>query len=106
MRSLLSGAAVAALLFATPAAAQDLEFWLVNLTDTAIVEFYVSPADSDVWEDDLMAGYYLDAQSEVSVIIADGLTTCIYDIATVFDDGFELEDYGLDLCELGEYTFE
>lgn len=106
MRSIFSGAAVAALLFGTPVAAQDLEFWLVNLTDTPIVEFYVSPADSGLWEENLMDGYYLDAESEVSVIIADGLTTCIYDIATVFDDGFELEDYGLDLCEMGEYVFQ
>lgn len=106
MRSLLCGAAIAALLSATPAIAQDLEFWLVNLTDTPIVEFYVSPADSATWEENLMEGYFLDASSEVSVIIADGLTTCIYDIATVFEDGFEFEDYGLDLCEMGEYVFE
>lgn len=106
MKALLSGVAAMAFAIATPAVAQDLEFWLINLTDTPIVGFYVSPEDSSDWGENLMEGYYLDVDSEVSVIVADGLTTCIYDIATEFDDGTSFEDYGLDLCELGEYAFE
>ena len=42
---------------------------------------------------------------EIAVEIADGRSTCVYDIRGVFDDGEAVEDLALDLCELGEYTF-
>ncbi|WP_176797672.1 hypothetical protein [Ruegeria halocynthiae] len=43
--------------------------------------------------------------NETDIIIADGLTTCIYDIRGSFADNFETEDFGLNLYELDEYTF-
>jgi hypothetical protein len=40
-----------------------------------------------------------------NVTIPDGRKVCIYDVKAVFDDGDTLEDYKINICELGRYTF-
>ena len=106
MKTFLTAASAAALLaFQAPAYAEDLEFLLVNDSSADLVEFNVSPASSNNWEGNLMEGGYLAPGYEIDVLIADGATTCVYDIRGSFADGSEAEDYGLDLCDLGEYTF-
>ncbi|NVK14531.1 MAG: hypothetical protein HWE35_10150 [Rhodobacteraceae bacterium] len=106
MKTLLIAASAAALLASqAPAQAEDLEFLLVNDSSADLVEFNVSPTPSDNWEGNLMEGGYLAPGYEIDVLIADGATTCVYDIRGSFSDGSEAEDYGLDLCDLGEYTF-
>ncbi|MES0882804.1 hypothetical protein [Roseibium sp. SCP14] len=106
IKTLSSAALLATTLLIAPASAEDLQFTLINDTDTPIAGFFVSPASSDSWEDNLMDGGYLDAGYETEVLIEDGLSTCAYDIRASFTDGETLEDYGLDLCDLGSYTFE
>lgn len=102
----LRSALVAAFVMtAAPAIAEDLEFNLVNMTSANLVGFYVSLVHEDTWEENLLSGAYLGSGYEVSVLIADGADTCEYDIKAVFEDGDVLEDYGLDLCDMGEYTF-
>lgn len=106
MKTHLTAASVAVLLaFQAPVYAEDLEFLLVNDSSADLVGFNVSPASSDKWESNLMAGGYLAPGYEIGVLIADGATTCVYDIRGSFADGSEAEDYGLDLCDLGEYAF-
>ena len=106
MKTLFSAALVlAALAVHSPAQAEDLEFLLYNDSSADLVEFNISPASSDNWEENLLAGGYLAPGYEIDVDIADGLTTCVYDIRGVFADGSEAEDYALNLCDLGEYTF-
>ena len=90
----------------TFAKAEDLVFSLINESPSAITAFHVSPASTNSWEHNLLAGGILDVDYEIDVIIADGLTTCIYDIRADFRDGETFEDYGLDLCDTGSYTFE
>lgn len=97
--------AFAVLAIQTPANAEDLEFLLANESSSALVGFNVSPASSQFWEENLLAGDRVSPGYEVDIIIADGLTTCIYDILGRFADDTEAEDFGLNLCELGEYTF-
>jgi fatty acid-binding protein DegV len=101
-----AAAAAVALIWTTGASAEDLEFLLINQAPSPVVAFHVSSASSGSWENNLIAGGILDTDYEISVIIADGLDTCVYDIRADFDDGQTFEDYGLDLCELGSYTFE
>ncbi|MDF1792279.1 MAG: hypothetical protein P1U88_10240 [Thalassobaculaceae bacterium] len=106
MRKLAVIAAFFTFAIAMPAAAEDLEFLLINDSSADLVGFYVSPASSEHWEENLLdGGSYLAPGYEVTVSIADGLTTCIYDIRGVFSDGDVVDDHSLDLCELGEYTF-
>ena len=105
MKRILLGAALAALTSASAAVAEDLEFFLINESSADLIGFNVSAASSDSWEDNLLEGGYLAPGYEIGVLIADGLETCVYDIRGQFSDGADFEDYGLDLCDLGSYTF-
>lgn len=105
MKIIVAAQFAAALFLATAASAEDLEFILVNETSADLVGFNVSAASSGDWEEDLLDNGYLAPDYEIGVLIADGLETCVYDIRGVFDDGTSVEDYNLDLCDLGEYTF-
>jgi len=86
--------------------AEDLVFTLTNQSGYDVVGFYVSQAGSNEWEENLMEGGYLADGYEINVLIADGLTVCTYDIMVEFEDGDSIEDYGVDVCELGGYTIE
>lgn len=90
----------------TPAMAEDLYFKLVNLAGSDIVAFHVSHTGTKRWEENLIAGRYIPSGNELDIIIGDGRRTCNYDILTKFRDGSKSEDYDLDLCDLGSYTFE
>lgn len=105
MKHILAGAALVALIAGSAALAEDLEFFLINDSSADLIGFNVSPASSDRWEDNLLEGGYLAPGYEISVLIGDGLSTCVYDIRGQFSDGAEFEDYGLDLCDMGSYTF-
>lgn len=86
------------------ARAEDLSFTLINDTGAAVMEFYLSPADVNEWEENLLGDDALSAGDSTEVLVADGRLTCVYDIKTVFKDGDEVDDRGIDLCELGAYT--
>jgi hypothetical protein len=85
--------------------AEDLEFLLFNDSSADLIGFHVSPALSNAWGENLLHGGYLAPGYEIGVDILDGLSTCFYDIQGRFSDGTSAEDFGLNLCELGEYTF-
>ncbi|KUP94354.1 hypothetical protein [Tritonibacter horizontis] len=85
--------------------AEDLEFYLTNDSSVDLVAFNVSAAETDNWEENLIEDGFVAPGYEISVLIADGAMTCIYDMRGVFSDGVWVEDYGLDLCEMGGYIF-
>ncbi|MCE8009595.1 hypothetical protein [Aestuariivita sp.] len=105
MKALLAVSALYVLAAHAPVLAQDLDFLLINDSSADLVAFNVSTAASTSWEMNLMRGGYLAPGYEIDVVIADGEATCIYDIRGLFSDGASVEDYGLDLCEMGEYIF-
>ena len=86
------------------AQAQDLSFTLTNDSSQALIQFFTSPADVNEWEEDVLGTDIMGAGTSTTVTIADGRTQCVYDMRFVMESGQELEDYGIDLCELGEYT--
>jgi hypothetical protein len=96
--------ACALLVLATPAVAQDLAFTLHNKSSYHVIEFYTSPSEVDDWEEDVLGDDILRAGRSLRITIADGRTQCVYDVRFVFDDGDEVEDHGIDLCETGSYT--
>jgi PhoPQ-activated pathogenicity-related protein len=91
-------------LAASAVLAQDLQFTLYNETSSALVEFYISTSESDSWEENLIVSP-IEAGDSATVLITDGETVCEYDIFGVFENGAEAEDYELNLCELGSYTY-
>lgn len=90
---------------ATTAQSEDLSFTIFNDSSADLVEFNVSKSTTNSWEANLMRGGYLAPGYEIDVVIADGQTTCVYDLRGIFDDGSEVEDFRIDMCELGSYTF-
>ena len=104
LQNYLAATAVAAALSATPALAEDLVFMLDNQSSGAIQEFYASPVGVDNWEEDILGADILPSQEASRITIADGRSVCEYDLKVVFDDGEELEERNINLCETGSYT--
>ena len=104
---ILIGVTAAILMAATSAfAGDDLNFKLNNGSSSPVVGFFVSHVGTNSWEENLMEGRTLAPGSSIGVVIADGRTTCNYDIKVEFADGDTTDDRGLDLCEMGAYTVE
>jgi hypothetical protein len=93
---------VAIALTATPAFAEDLVFTLINNSSVNITEMYVSKHSADTWEENILDGT-VDAGTQAEITIADGETTCDYDMRFVADSGATVE-VNQNLCELGTYT--
>ncbi len=85
--------------------AEDLEFLLKNQSGATLVEFYVEVSSDSSWGENLLTTEVESGESG-TVLIADGQKTCTYDILGVFSDGSKAEDYELDLCKLGSYTYK
>lgn len=77
---------------------------VVNDTDFTMMRFYASNRDSTSWEEDIFGDDVLPPHSQIDVNIDDGTGYCIYDLKAVFDDGEEVEERGLNVCEVGTWT--
>lgn len=100
----IAASVIAAACLAAPAFAEDITYTLHNQTSYVVMEFYTSPANDNDWGYDILGADVLLAGESADVLIADGSDQCVYDLRFVFDDGEVLEDYGVDICELAEYT--
>lgn len=101
-------ASVAALAILTgPALADNLDrrVKIVNRTGFTIVEFYGSHTDAKTWQEDILGRDVLPSGSSVMVNFDDGTGYCIFDFRAIFDDGDELEKYGVNICEVGTFTY-
>jgi hypothetical protein len=98
----------AAVLAASTASAEDLEFTLTNATSGTIVYFHTSPVGVDEWEEDVLGDQVLGPGESGTVTIADGRDVCEYDMRFEFaeEDGLETLEDTADLCALGSYTVE
>lgn len=99
-----AGVVAAACLVIAPAFAEDVNYAPHNETSYVVMEFFTSPANDSQWGDDLLGNDVLGAGESVRVTIADGSDQCVYDFRFVFEDGDVVEDFGVDICELAEYT--
>ena len=90
---------------ALPAAAQNIEFTLINNSSQSIHYFYASPANEDQWGEDLLGDTgTLESGMEATTYIYDGSDQCVYDFRFESAEGGELEARGVDICSLGSYT--
>lgn len=86
------------------ALAQALQFELINDSSKDVYYLYVSPSSSDSWGEDLLGEDIILSGESAAIIIDDGLEGCEYDMLAVSSEEDEIEDYGLDLCEMTTYT--
>ena len=100
-----SATLVAALVLATtsPVFAEDLVFTLINNSSVTVTEMYVSKHSTAEWEENILDGNTIDAGTESDITIADGETTCDYDMRFVGENG-ATHEVSQNLCELGTYT--
>lgn len=97
--------ALALLASAVPAAAQNVEFTLINASSQSLHYFYTNPSDQDAWGEDLLGETgTLEPGMQGTVFIGDGSDQCLYDFRFETGEGALLEVYEVDICALGEYT--
>ena len=88
------------------ASAYDRRVVVVNNTSTAIQEFYASNTGQDDWQEDILGDNMLQPGGEVTVNIDDGSGYCKYDFRAVFEDSTEATKTGVNVCEVGRFSFE
>jgi len=97
--------ALALLASALPAAAQTVEFKLINNSARALHYFYTSPVNDNSWGSDLLGeDGTLESGYLGTVTIGDGSDQCEYDFKFVMDDSSETVVNAVDICSLNEYT--
>ncbi|WP_113913242.1 hypothetical protein [Roseovarius dicentrarchi] len=108
LNTLTRTAAVAALCaaFASPAAAADYKVEIINKTGYAITEFYGSNKATNSWEEDILGEDVLPHNASVTIDFDDGTGHCLFDFLVKFEDGDTLTQEGVDVCTIGEFTFE
>lgn len=103
-RSALLALAVAALLVpAALARAGTQDFTLVNKTGIEIHELYISPADADDWEEDVLGVDTLPPGESVTITFK-GHSECKWDLMVKDDEGGSVEWSGLNLCKISKVT--
>ncbi len=107
LRSLLPLAVAGAFCAASvlPASALDRRVRIVNNTGYSIVEFYASNTGTSDWQEDILGPDMLPSGSSVMINIDDGTGYCKYDFLAIFDDGDELVRSGVNVCEIGTFTY-
>ena len=97
--------ALALLAGAVPAAAQNVEFTLINNSSQSLHYFYTAPSNTSEWGDDLLGpDGTLEAGYQGTVFIGDGSDQCLYDFRFETGEGALLEVFEVDICELESYT--
>ena len=102
---IIAGTIVSALQTATgpPALALDLWIELTNNTRMQIVEVYISPVRSELWNIDLLGDDYLAPATSV-LVNSDDRTGCRFEFKTVFDDGTTQIRRDVDVCMVERYA--
>ena len=99
MKYMLAAAATAAILLAPAmAAAGDQDFTLRNRTGYTIDQVYVSSANTNSWEEDVLGKDTLANGESWEIEFARSEDECSWDLKVVYDDGETAEWGGVNLC--------
>lgn len=90
---------------AVVADALDRRVKIQNNTKFAIVEFYASNVGTNDWQEDILGSDVLRPGRAVTINIDDGTGYCKYDLKAVFEDGDEVVKNGVNVCEIGTFTY-
>ena len=92
--------------FSAAAHADDLVFTLKNGTHSVLTNFYTSPVGVNDWEGDVFGKQVLNPGESIEITIADGRSTCKYDMKFEFEEGSNLDTTtdSQNLCEMSSYT--
>ncbi len=82
----------------------EREFQLVNRTGLTIDEVYLSPANANVWGDDVLGVDVVPNSGRVAITWSRPESACEWDLKIVDDDDAEVVWTRLDLCKASEVT--
>jgi hypothetical protein len=102
-RFALAAAVVAAT--AVSAAALDRRVQIVNNTGLTMTNFYGSNTGTSSWEEDILGADVLPSGNSVIVNFDDATGYCMFDFKAVFENGAELVDQQINICEVGTFTY-
>lgn len=102
-KTLLATAVAAAALTSSVAfAAGKQDFTLTNKTGYVINEVYVSPSQSDDWQNDVLGQDTLDNGQTVHIKFSRATQACEWDLKVTYTDGESAEWNNFNLCEVSK----
>lgn len=101
--ALASGAFLVAGLVSGMANAEPIRFTLINSSSYVITQLQISPVSQNDWGENFLGRDVVLQGEQGTVTIADGLTTCHYDMLITFNDGATVEERDYDFCDLDSY---
>lgn len=75
------------------------DFTLVNSTGLVIDELYVSPSESEEWDEDVLGKEVLRVDEECDILFNPKEEVCLWDIKITDEEGDEIEWEKIDLCK-------
>ena len=106
IRSVMATSLLLAGVASTPAFAEDLVFTLNNESSGAVSEIYVSPLESNSWEEDILGQDVLESGQTATITITGADGQCAWDVRLVYDDGSVTDERNIDLCNLANGTYD
>lgn len=87
------------------ASAQNRKVRIINETRHTMMRFYASNVDRTDWEEDILGQGTLNSGASVVINIDDGSGACLFDFKGVFDDGDEVIQNRINVCEIESFRF-
>lgn len=84
--------------------AHPLDFVFHNHTPFPVARLYVSPANTNNWEEDVLGVSVLPSGQSIDIRFNGNYNTCYFDIMAVFTDDSYIERRGFNLCNLTDIT--
>ncbi len=101
-------AALALLVLAMPtvtSADENKRVTIINSTSIDLREFYATNVKAESWGRDHLGQYLIQPGDSMEVHLDDGTGQCQFDFKAIFEGGEELEQRGVDICEIGTWTY-
>ena len=106
IRTVLASLTLVSAFAIAPAYAEDLVFTLNNVSSGAVNEIYVSPLESNNWEEDILGQDVLESGQTAAITIRGADGQCAWDVRLVYDDGSVTDERNIDLCNLQNGTYD
>ncbi len=83
------------------------DFTLVNKTGYALSELYVSPSDTEDWQEDVLGQDILDEGQSVDITFQRATKTCKWDLKVVYEEDDSSAVWSkIDLCSVSRITIK
>lgn len=104
IKAAVVSAALALAVVPAAAFAGQQDFKIVNKTGYAFKNIYVSEANNNSWDEDILGRDMLEDGETLDVSFGKGEKTCIWDMKVTYDDGESAIWEDLNLCKISKVT--